>query len=469
MIQVFVALLLFTFFALGGLVSDLGLVRIVQRQMSNSTDAAAMEGLRLADAATDVDRRLASRAILLAHFDDDFGVTAADPYQFGSAPVVRFSGGTGSMAANQKIDLVPGVAYAPDPALNLGNQGHGDMVGGWFDERELAHVENRAYARSDFGAAPSGAAPREAFLVRLRRTTGLNALDAQAGVSTRGPALPYLFSRGSLMAAGMRGRGVTVRSTSVAAGRRVTLAGVPRPSLGLTGTAPLAMEHDYWNRIAANTTFDLTFGEGSDDRGGPRRGPPIRLDPDQRTRGAPPIIPPGQMVTGSAEPIAVFTDRDDEARKAWSMGDPVWVDTTPNLSAALARLGNVFDANYQPRLFLLPIYEGDVLWFYDGRPGNSNPPFLPPVNNVPKDEMDPRIVGFGLVLVLGAMTNGDDDDRDQQQITLFLRKLPSVVIPANVSAVSTPGMVGLPSWLARQIGDLNQDMDAGVRAAALAR
>ena len=468
MVQVFIALLLFTFFAFGGLVSDLGLVRLTQRQMNTSSDAAALEGMRLSDAVSETDRRAAARDALRAHFDDDFDVTASDAYRLGAGPVVVLSGGVGSMAANQKVDVAPSVVYEPQPALNLANAAHGDMVGGWFDEADLAHLESSTYARSDFDTGAGGVRPREAFLVRLRRTTGTNALDQQPGVSTRGPTLPYLFSRGSLMAAGMRARGVTVRSTSIAAGRPATLAGIPRPALGLVGTAPFAMEFDHWNTLAANSAFDLTFGEPADSSTDPVRGPPTRLDPSQRTRGAPPIIPPGQMVQGSGEPIAVFADRDDEARRAWSVGDPVWVDTNPDVPAALARLGDVFAADYEPRLFLMPIYEGNSLIFYDGRPGNSNPPFLPPVNNVPKDEMDPRIVGFGLVYVLGAYAE-NDADAAQGQITLFLFKLPSLVLPTNVSAVSTPGLAGLPSWLARQLGDLNKTVDGGVRAAALAR
>ena len=45
MIQVFIALLLFTFFAICGLVADLGLARVAHRDMQAGTTSAALEGV----------------------------------------------------------------------------------------------------------------------------------------------------------------------------------------------------------------------------------------------------------------------------------------------------------------------------------------------------------------------------------------------------------------------------------------
>ncbi|MCA9315254.1 MAG: hypothetical protein KDB73_07165, partial [Planctomycetes bacterium] len=142
---------------------------------------------------------------------------------------------------------------------------------------------------------------------------------------------------------------------------------------------------------------------------------------------------------------------------------------------ALALMGNPHLPGFTPRLFVVPLYEGDVLLFYDGRPGNSNPPFLPPVNNVPKDDMDPRIVGFASFELLRAEINpgddGDDDEDDdgQDHIQLFIRKLPATIFPTNLSAVAAPGLADLPRWLTDQLADLNATIDEPAKAAALGR
>jgi hypothetical protein len=497
MFHVLAAILMFTFFALAGLVVDLGIVRMSQGAMNAATDTASMEGMRLQDSVSDADRRAAAAALLRSHFDDDFESTAGDPRMFGAGPDVTFTGGTPALAANQTVVVGPQVVFKPNPQLNLGNADHGDMVSGFYDPNDLLHAETPAYLRTDFSTAPQTPDDREAFLVRLRRTNDPNGLDEQPDVSSRGPTLPYLFARGSMMAAPSKSAGVTVRSTSVAAGRPVTMAGIPYLSLGIVGTTPYLLEFDYWSTLAAGTTFELSFSpETSGGGNNPAGGPPMQ-NPNP-TQGGPPIIPPGQLTTGTLEPVAVFADRYDEDRRAWSIGDPVWVDLNFDEDLVLQRLGNPDDPGYVPQLFLLPIYEGDVLWFYDGRPGGSNPPFLPPVNNVPKDDIDPRVVGFGLVEVLYAdevtttttTNNGNGNGGNGNNgngnggnggggggtttVTttnrrIVMRKLDSTVIPRNVSAVRTPGLADLPAWLAQQITALNRSVDEGIQAAALVR
>jgi hypothetical protein len=468
MIQLFIALLLFTVFAICGLVADLGFVRLAQRQMNHATDTAALEGMRLADAATDLERREATRLRIHDVFDDNFGSRSDDPYQYGAGPLVTLQGGQGALGANKQVVVAPSVVYKPEPQLNLPNAQHGDFVAGYYDAGDPDHAESTAYDRSDFGPVAS-ATRNEAFLVRLRRTNDDEGLDAQPGVSSRGPAIPYLFARGSLMAGATREAGVTVRSASIAQARNVTLAGPPHEAYGMEGTAPFAIELDYWNSRSGD--FVLQFG-ALDPTGGSNPGGPPLPNPNP-TQGAPPIIPPGQMVGGATEPNAVFADRlDDPSRRSWSVGDPVWVDLDPDVARALALLGDPLDPGFAPRRFLVPLYEGDVLWFYDGRPGNSNPPFLPPVTNVPKDDMDPRIVGFGTVTLLGATVNAGGvvvNGVEQSHVQLTLRKEPAYIWPANVSAVQTPGLADLPRWLADQIIDLNDTIDEPARTAALGR
>ncbi|MGE0191110.1 MAG: pilus assembly protein TadG-related protein [Planctomycetota bacterium] len=474
MIQVFIALLLFAFFAFGGLIADLGFVRLTQRQMSNAADGAALEGLRLEDTLSDDERRDAARRRLQAHFDDDFGSTAGDAYQYGAGPYVTLQGGTTNMGANKQVVVDPGLVYKPDLELNETNEIHGDLVAGWYDEADATHAEDPAYQRSDFDTV-ADPDRREAFLVRVRRTTDDEGLDAQAGISSTGPVIPYLFARGSLMAGETREKGVSVRATTIAQARNATLAGPPHDAYGIPGYAPIALELDYWNGPPATEpdgTFVIQFGANTSGGGNPNPGPP--LPNPNPTRGAPPIIPPGQLVGGGTTPNAVFADRlDDPQRRSWSIGDPVWVDVAPDIDRALALLGNPHLPGYTPRLFTVPLYEGDVLLFYDGRPGNSNPPFLPPVNNVPKDDMDPRIVGFGAIEVVRATINagvGDDDEEDgQDHVLLFVRRLPATIFPTNLSAVAAPGLADLPRWLTDQLADLNATIDEPAKAAALGR
>ena len=71
--------------------------------------------------------------------------------------------------------------------------------------------------------------------------------------------------------------------------------------------------------------------------------------------------------------------------------------------------------------------------------------------------------------VEGATVSGTSGNLQQEQVHLSLRKLPSMVLPSNASAVETPGLAGLPKWLAEQIADLNQNVNEGTRAAALVR
>ena len=474
MIQVFIALLLFAFFAFGGLIADLGFVRLTQRQMSNAADGVALEALRLEDSLSDADRRQAARKRMQDFFDDDFRATFGDDYNYGAGPSVSLLGGSTNMGANKRLVIDSSVVYEPDVQLNATNEDFGDLVAGWYDETDPDHAEDPTYQRTDFDTS-SDPSRREAFLVRIRRTNNTGGLDAQAGISSTGPVVPYLFARGSLMAGETREEGVSVRATTIAQARNATLAGPPHDEYGIPGYAPIALELDYWNSIPDNGTFVLQFGGRNRRRGNPNPGGRPLPNPNP-TRGAPPIIPPGQLVGGGSTPNAVFADRlDDAQRRSWSIGDPVYVDTAPDIDRALALMGNPHLPGFTPRLFVVPLYEGDVLLFYDGRPGNSNPPFLPPVNNVPKDDMDPRIVGFASFELLRAEINpgddGDDDEDDdgQDHIQLFIRKLPATIFPTNLSAVAAPGLADLPRWLTDQLADLNATIDEPAKAAALGR
>jgi len=99
--------------------------------------------------------------------------------QFGAGPMVEFSGGAG------------------DPSL-------------------LA---------SQLMTIPSVGGPKNAFLVRIRRT------GESSDGGTSGPTLPYLFGRGSLINRQLIGEGIKVRATAIAKASPVYSAGKTFKSL----------------------------------------------------------------------------------------------------------------------------------------------------------------------------------------------------------------------------------------------
>jgi len=494
MIHTFVAMLLFAFFAITGLIVDVGFARLTQRQMSQAAEAAALEGVRLRDTVgttiDDAGRRDAVRTVLEYHFDDDFLATAEDSRNYGAGPLVTLGPGMTSIGANRKVEVDPDQpVYKPTPQLNLDNARHGDLVHGGFDASDLQHRENSQYIRTDFDENAVGTADDstlDAFLVRLRRTRNENGLDQQPGVSSRGPALPFLFGQGSMIAPETRERGMTVRATAIAGARRATLVGLPDPSAGLPGVTPFLLDYDYWNTLAAGQAVRLRFdgnGQiiGSGGNTGSTSGPP-QPNPffPYDDRGGPPIIPPGQINAG-VEPIGMLADRLALDRRAWSIGDDAVPMTHLTLDDIMAWLGNPDADGYVPGAvyFFVPIYEGTVQW--DGRPGRQPGEAF--------KEGDPRVVGFGAVAIVDAArtgfpgssnngnngnngngngngNSGDDDDDGGSGPEIEIVKLPTYVAPFNASAVETPGLAGA---FAATIMERYKTVSEPLRAAALVR
>lgn len=249
-VLVLFAMLLFAFLGLAALVIDIGFARLARRQMQSAANSAALEGLRGRDSLTDTERRENASDIVAATFDDDLNPTNGDPRNFGAGPVIQFSGGiplSPEFNASELLTVPPTPVYKPTRSdntpgleLNLGNQQHGDMVAGTF--LGGAFTEAGDYSRGDFSATGD-----TAFLVRMRRTRGDNTLDAEAGVSSRGPVVPYLFGRGSLIAPDSRGRGITVRATAIADARIVKSVGRFDSANSLTGAMPIVIFSDQWD------------------------------------------------------------------------------------------------------------------------------------------------------------------------------------------------------------------------------
>jgi hypothetical protein len=309
---VFVALMLFGIMALAGLVIDLGFARLAQRQMQVAVDAAALEGLRFRDAVPDAwlndpdildeieavcgprpstpqdpnnpnwqdwydcARRWAASRNVAFVFDNDLDLTNGDlgafntgVGQFGAGPVVELSGGIGDPAFNagQLITIPATQVYKPRRSdgsfgleLNEGDAVHGDMLAGRYTEQDPVnpnnpdwHDEQPDYNRADFN--PS-ATPRDAFLVRMRRIhddIDVDGIDSVDGVSSKGPEIPFLFARGSLMATGdptagysPRHHGITVRATAIAQARLAMSVGLPQTAQGMQGSLGMAIELGTW-------------------------------------------------------------------------------------------------------------------------------------------------------------------------------------------------------------------------------
>ena len=226
--MIVVILLLFAFFGFATAFFELGAARMTQSSMQVAADGSALEGLRFRDHPTIFDRAAAQEVVELV-FDDDLGTGSAE-HTLGAGPTFELSGGVGATAnALQTIESV-GV-YTPHLQQNLPNEAHGDLVKGHFLEDALVHQENSFYERTDFTPAPGGdEQPAESFLSRLRRTNDFQGLDNLEGVSSSGPALPFLFGRAMAMSGNgsyePRHHGLSVRAAAIADARRVTLAGL---------------------------------------------------------------------------------------------------------------------------------------------------------------------------------------------------------------------------------------------------
>jgi hypothetical protein len=272
----------FVLFAFAAIVIDIGIIRLACRQLQNAADAGAIEGLRFRDdprvapADRDAQRRLRTADIVAIQFDDDLNVLNGDNggfddgSQFGAGPLVNLAGGAGDsvMAAGRQITLTAASAWKPALQSNAADAQHGDMVSGRWDPAAVNTREQADYSRADFFP---GDASATAFLVRLRRTPDFDGLDNQAGVSSGGPALPFLFARGTLMAFAdpangysPRHHGVTVRGTGIAAVRPAASIGRAQLNAGLPGGFPIAVPDTVWTVWTADVERVLDV----DDLGG---------------------------------------------------------------------------------------------------------------------------------------------------------------------------------------------------------
>jgi Flp pilus assembly protein TadG len=229
---------------LAALTIDLGLVRATQRQMQSMTDEAALEAAHQLDG-TPTDRQLAAQSVINAAMND---TQSNEDQRFGAGPTITLAAGSKdlgdafsapSMLTNPSKDDPSRKVYKPELAANAANAPDGDIVRGTFTGSTKAFPEAADYSRDDFTLDSAG----NAILVRLRRSH--ESFTDGDTAKTAGPALPYLFARGSLMSVEGKAKGVTIRATSIAAARPVLTAG-PSIDAGHPGVAPFGLTLASW-------------------------------------------------------------------------------------------------------------------------------------------------------------------------------------------------------------------------------
>ena len=232
-------LLVFALMGIAALVVDMGYVRLSQVQMQSGVDTAALEGLRQRDALGNAGRRQAAGLMVTAAYTDPAGERLV-----GAGPDLTLTGGVTEANGSQLLSVSADPVYRPQLADNVANVAHGDMVSGTFGAGATG-TETGAYTRDDF--APG--AGTGAFLVRMRRTDGRNALDAPDGATvSTGRSLPLLFGLATTLqrAPGsdysVRFDGITVRATAIADGR-------PARRVSSAIAAPFSLDRDFWTAM----------------------------------------------------------------------------------------------------------------------------------------------------------------------------------------------------------------------------
>lgn len=237
-------LLVFALLGVAALVVDMGYVRISQVQMQSGVDTAALEGLRGRDALGEAGRRDEASLFGARTYLDPAGERLV-----GAGPELTLTGGVTAANGSQLLSVSADPVYRPALEPNVANVAHGDMVSGTFTPGANG-TETNAYARDDFN--PAGA---NAFLVRMRRTDGRNALDAPDGATvSTGRSLPLLFGLGTTLQRpdgadyDVRFNGITVRATAIADGRPAR-----RIASGLA--APFGLTRDFWSTMPEGATL----------------------------------------------------------------------------------------------------------------------------------------------------------------------------------------------------------------------
>ncbi|MDB5341643.1 MAG: hypothetical protein JWP89_20 [Schlesneria sp.] len=317
-------MVLFGLLALAALVIDLGVARVSQRQMQSIADAAALAAANTYnsqfiitndDVASDQSARTEAREWVSNHFN------SLDS-SYGSVRIIdTIAGADDAIAARQNLERDPdggllkdqyGRIDPSDPnqglQLNSANNIHGDVVRGYFHE-SATHEEGETYLRDDFVGDPSGSA----WLIRLRRTSDRDSLASEAGTSSRGVAIPFLFGRGTTMQStsdpaeqsnpenvyAPRKHGITVRATAIASPTSVKSVGPPNETYLKPGVTPFAVVYPPTGSITfTSPCYLLNTPQAVVSLGG--------LGPSQLTLGSVPVKTDQQCYLPLIDPSSLY-------------------------------------------------------------------------------------------------------------------------------------------------------------------
>jgi hypothetical protein len=192
-------------------------------------------------------------------FDDDLDADNGDAIGYGVGPILSLSDGVAlsgtSFRGSQLISVPDPRVYKPALRSNLANELHGDMVAGNYSQTATQQPEHSDYSRDDYEPTHGGSA----FLVRLRRTH--EEFDSGSETSSAGPAIPFLFGRGSVLNLDNRASGTSVRGTVIAQAQRVLSVGAPHVELDppVPGLTPFVLFGQEWQSLPPVTFVTLTF------------------------------------------------------------------------------------------------------------------------------------------------------------------------------------------------------------------
>jgi hypothetical protein len=258
-VLVYCAMLVFALCGVAALVVDLGFLCVTRQRMQGAADVAALEGLRFRDVPpldlTDPDRRMAAVLAMGAFFP----VPDSDSPNSGAGPTIDMTAGTGDADAMRTITSVG--TYVPNPQLNSDNAVYGDLVAGDYQRLPTSPVREQSDYTIPDEFTPAAAS--RAFLVRLRRTNDRQGLDNQAGISSAGPPLPFLFARGNVLQQdpnstySPRQDGLTVRALAIADARPAVSVGMPVAAASIPGLTPFALERTFWQSATVGASQTL--------------------------------------------------------------------------------------------------------------------------------------------------------------------------------------------------------------------
>ncbi|WP_146531021.1 pilus assembly protein TadG-related protein [Novipirellula artificiosorum] len=247
--MILVVMLLFALIAIAGLLIDIGMARLTQAHMQSVSDAAAIEGgwhLAIGAGADEMATRdaVVRRAAEMSESWGPHRIELEDGYDLND------DGKPESAQTINRDTLGDPVRPMLDP--NVDNDIAGDIVLGEYVTGKVPDDlpgQPIGYDRSP-AFEPSVDDPNS-ILVRLRRT-------GEEGIAggTSAERLTYLWSRGSLLDFGLKGRGVAVRSESIAKILPVVAIGREFENpVGLPAANQLAFDYTEWEASSFADSF----------------------------------------------------------------------------------------------------------------------------------------------------------------------------------------------------------------------